>query len=376
MNIKRLIAAAGMAMLLFPLAAAASAGAAQNVTLAKGETVEGDFFRAGSTVYVDGTVTGDVMAAGGQVDVSGPVGADLLVIGGSLSVSGAVTGSARMAGGTIALSGDIGRNVTLGGGTLRIDPAAHIRGNAYLAGGTVSVRGVVDGALQAAGSNIVISGSVRGNTVLAGDSITISRGATMGGGVTYYSNNKIVIEDGANVSGPVEQRAPGEYRPSAAKVAGGALFFLIWKYLAYLVLLLVAWRLMRPSIAKMRAETSSDFWPKLGWGIVGMIVIPIGSIIAAITIVGLPLGIIALVLFAVLAFLASVAGILLFGTWLSGYLRISDQPERFPAIAFTVGAVVLWVISLVPGIGFAVSFVVWAWSFGTMLRSMAGRFRA
>ena len=109
------------------------------------------------------------------------------------------------------------------------------------------------------------------------------------------------------------------------------------------------------------------FWPKLGWGFVSLIVLPIAAVIALITIVGIPLAFTAFALYFILIYSGFVLGAVLFGRWLLALVRYSEPIVRFPWVSLIIGIIVVSVISPVPFMGFLVKFIVTLWGFGTIM---------
>ncbi|MCL5435715.1 MAG: carbohydrate-binding domain-containing protein [Patescibacteria group bacterium] len=342
------------------------------VNLPAGESVSGDYYNGGSMVDIAGPVSGDVMTTGGTVDISSQVGGDILVAGGFLNLSATVGGNVRMAGGSLDISGKIAKNLTAVGGNLKLASDSVVGGNTYLAGGTILAGGTNSGNLVIAGGNVELSGKTVGSIIVYSGTLTVSKGAEIDGTLTYYSENKADIAEGAVIRGGVTQKPPLEVaaKPVAAAKTPVGLAGALWKILACLVLALVAWRLWPARLQRFVAEMNSHFWEKLLWGLMLMIAIPIGAVIIMATVVGLPLGLIILGLYLVSLCLAGALSFLLFGKWLSGLLRVEDKPESFPWYAFLLGALVLSVIAYVPVLGSLTGFVVWLWALGTLYRSL------
>jgi cytoskeletal protein CcmA (bactofilin family) len=132
------------------------------VTVAAGETVDGDLYVFAGTVTVDGTVNGDLTAFGGQVTVSGTVTGDVLVGGGSISIAGEVDGDVRSAGGQLTVSGPVGEDALLAGGQTSLARGGTVGGDLIVTGGQVTVAGDVAGSIEGTAGSYSGSGSVGG----------------------------------------------------------------------------------------------------------------------------------------------------------------------------------------------------------------------
>lgn len=361
-------------LLLIPGLTRAGSGSIRSINLGKDSVQEGDFIGAASTVDLAGSLRGDVMAAGGEVDMSGPVSGDALVAGGTIVLASPVAGSSRLIGGSIEVLGQTGKNLTAAGGSIRLDENSKVGGNVYLAGSNVKLKGTTSGNVLIAGGIVAISGTIGRNVTIVSDLITIADGAVINGSLTYYSRNKAEIAPGAKITGPVEQKMPPQVPADSGAVVGSLIFsFLIWKALSYLLVIFVVWKLWPVGLGALLADFATTPWRKMGTGLIAAIVVPVGVVIALITLVGLPLGLIVAALYAIAAYLGKVLGVLLFGRAIAQALKITVTAERFPFIPYLLGLFILVVISAVPVFGFLINVVIWLWGFGALVAILTGR---
>ena len=139
----------------------------ETVTIAADETVEGDLYVAGGTVFVDGTVNGDLVVAGGDVRVNGTVSGDLVAAGGTVTISGTVEGDARVAGGQLTVSGDIGEDLLVAGGQATIADSGSVGEDVIASVGQLAIAGQVAGGVEGAAGTYSRTGSVGGSENVA-----------------------------------------------------------------------------------------------------------------------------------------------------------------------------------------------------------------
>lgn len=127
------VAIAGLVCLALvaPAASAQSQRTGGTVVLEADETHEGDLEVTAGEVRIDGTVEGDVEATGGSVTINGTVQGDLDAAGGTVVIGSParIDGAATVAGGTITVAGAIGDDARLDGGSVGVAPAATIDGD-------------------------------------------------------------------------------------------------------------------------------------------------------------------------------------------------------------------------------------------------------
>ena len=338
------------------------------VVLQASEITNDDFTAGGESVDIAGTVLGDAMVVANEIMVTGTVEGDLLAAGGTVEVTGVVADSARLAGGQLTLEGSVAGNVTAFGGTYSENAEAKIGGNTYVFGGTITLRGEHKKNIRAAGGRVILEGKVDGSVTITADDIQIRETARIAGDLTYNSPNKAQIEDGAVILGKINENLIT--KKSADFPLGGASWvFAIWMILSGLVFAYVFWRLFRLRSERLVADFDRDFWPKVGWGFIALIVIPIMAVLLMVTIIGIPLGFAQLALYMIALYLGWVVGSVMFGRWLLQLFRVQMPPTKFPWIAFLVGTIFVLLVSPIPVLGAILSTFVFLWGFGTLVRS-------
>lgn len=211
-------------------------------TLSANQTVDGPYFAANDRVIISGSVNGDIYAAGGELTFDGTAGNDLLIAGGNVTISGNVEGDIRVGGGNVIFSGaTVNGNVTIAGGSITIDPSSSINSSLVVMGGNIQVSGPVAGSVTVLGGNVVIASDIGGEVWAPGvGALRLANNASINGDLTYVSSEKVLMSDGATVSGVVKQQLPPQKPERAAEgiaagLAGIAIFFLLADFLVSLI---------------------------------------------------------------------------------------------------------------------------------------------
>jgi cytoskeletal protein CcmA (bactofilin family) len=135
----------------------------REVTVATGETVQGDLIASAGTVRIDGRVDGDLVASGGQVVVAGTVTGDVVAGAGSTTVSGEVGGDLRAGTGQARIEGRVGEDVALGAGQATVAPGAQIGGDLIFGAGRMQLDGTVAGSVLGSAGSYTRGGTVGGS---------------------------------------------------------------------------------------------------------------------------------------------------------------------------------------------------------------------
>ena len=319
------------------------AGGTLNLT----EPVAGDAFVAGGRVATAGEVQGDLVAAGGDVSVGGGIGDDLYAAGGDVKVDAIVNGNARVAGGSVA-----------------VGPATVVTGALTLSGGKVRFEGNTHGHLHATGGRVVLDGTVHGDVEVRAEDVELGPQARIGGKLVVHAPSQPVVPEGAQIAGGIEFHDAevgaylddGEAREHLRTVAHGVGSFL------WILGVFVAGTLF--TLACPAYSTRAADWigreplRSLGLGFVVLVCLPILAVLLLVTIVGIPLALILLLLYALLLFLGWVTAALFVGRKgleLARGLRPATLRWRLGALLLAVLA--LWLVGQVPYVGGWITFV-------------------
>ena len=254
------------------------------------------------------------------------------------------------------------------GPVVSIDGPATINGtvddNVYVAGGRLVVRGEVTGDILVVTGNVLITGRVGGDIIALDGRITTRAGAQVDGDVTSRKEPNVAP---GTVRGEVNQLNFGSV------FAGFLVVFLMFLWIAVTVSVAIfglLFVLLVPRAADATAVAGRKFWPTLGWGALIGIAAPILAVLAASTIIGIPLGLGIFSALNVLAPLGYVASSLILGR-----LMVKGTSTGARIGAFFAGFGILRAAALIPALGFGVWFVACIYGLGALARAAwrAGR---
>ncbi|NTV44097.1 MAG: carbohydrate-binding domain-containing protein [Candidatus Yonathbacteria bacterium] len=139
---------------------------------------------------------------------------DLYIAGGTVTVTGDVQGDAVAAGGTVSVDGNVSQDVIVAGGNVAI--RSTVGDDIRAAGGTVLVNAKVTGDVIAAGGQVTIAGpGIGGDVAGGGGDVTIT--APIGGDVTLGGGNVRIDSD---IAGNVKVEAGTLTLGPAANIHG------------------------------------------------------------------------------------------------------------------------------------------------------------
>lgn len=264
---------------LFVACAALALGASAADGIVIGKSVH-----VGGTVLIDEPVDGSLHAAGGRIVVEAPVGGDARLAGGRISVRGSVKGDLRVAGGKITIDGPVGGDVSVAGGELELGPNARIAGSLRFRGGDLQ------------------------------------------------------RDPEAQVAGRVSQASGRSHELTPFPKASGR-----WLWTAGLMLLAAIIAGALPGApARLQRELRERPWMAPLVGLVALTCIPVAAVLVMITIIGIPLGLLALLGYAALLLVGYVSASVVVGAMLLDRFK----PELAAVVAWRVAAATLAMLAI------------------------------
>jgi hypothetical protein len=221
--------------------------------------------------------------------------------------------------------------------------------------GDVTIRGRVSGSIFVVDGDVTIRGTVDGDVVAIGGLVTLGRRGSVGGDI-HYADERPVVTPGAKVGGKVEKFDAGDAGILGA--IGAFIAITISMFLLGLVLLLLA-----PRAADAVARTGrSKALVSAGVGLLGLILIPALAVVAFITLVGIPLGVVLLALFVPLLAISYVTTAFVVGR------LVLKKGARI--LAFLVGLVILGLLTLIPIAGAIIGLLAIIFGLGALLLTL------
>lgn len=362
-----------------------------NKTVTINSPVYEDLYIAGGNVIINAPVHGDLIAAGGQVQINDTVTNDILVAGGTVTFNGFAGDDIRCAGGNIHVLKNIAGDVVVTGGSVSISAGVTI-GGLLASGGEVIIDGNVAGNIKTVSGNLVFNGNALKDLDCRGGKITIN--GTVLGMALIAATDEIIIGNQASFSGKVRYWSPGKtafgnsiregtaiYDPSLRinpdrwyYLGFASILGLVW-YIGMVFLMIAIVQYLFGATMKKAGNIAYDAALKsLGYGIVFWIGLPIAAVLSFITVIGVPLGVILLVLYIVLALLATVITSVMAANWLNTRSLANWSYWRMVFAALGI-FVVLKLLTFTPFLGWFIMALIVCISFGAIALSINWRRR-
>ena len=338
------------------------------IIIASGDQVNDDLYIAASRIVINGTVNGDVVCAGETIEINGVINGNVIAVGSTIRIDGEVTDSVRVAGSTVDIGGKVGRDIFIAGNDINLANAGSIGRDLFFASSNINVDIPVDRNVNGYAERAALNSLISGNVDIGATNLTISSTADIKGNLTYVSNNEAVVNSGSQIEGITTHNLPKTKSSVSPNLS-------IWlKIIAFLTTLVtgVLIILIAPKRASAVAESiKRKPLATLGWGALTLFVTPIAALITFITVIGIPVGLIGLLLYGLALYLSQIAVGLFIGNIIIG--RFAKVSSRGVLVgAFSLGFAILTLIKLIPYVGFLIWLATALFGIGAIVLSQKG----
>lgn len=353
MNMKFLMKVSGFiaAAFILSLLVFRVARADDSYVLAKDQVHDGVLAKSAERITIEGTVNGDLWVAASQIDITGEVRGNVYAVGSRVIIRGNVMGSVHALGSEVRLDRSIAGSVYAAGSLVATEEEVQIGRTTGLAGSDVMIHGKLAGQLFAGASRMELRGQIGSGARLAASEVVLSNSATVGGDLRYTSRLDAVIPNDKAISGKVIREMPPEDQRTenwSQRVVDSLIGLIMSVVTAVAVLALWGDTLVE------RAQLFRQLPIRtFGRGVFFTILVPVVCLLVMITLIGLPLGIILGLLYAVVLMVAPTAAGLVVGLQL---IQPPHESSRQPAYgaklqATVLGLLIISIVGFVPLLG-------------------------
>ncbi len=364
-------------------------------------TVFDDLYIGGSSVEVRDKIYGDVLTAGGEVTITGTVRDDLTVVGGKLDLSGEVGDDVRAAGGEANITGAINGDLIVFAGRVFVADTAVIGGDIIVNGGEVSLNGIVKGDMKVRGGVISFKGTVNGDADLRSGEFSTSGKI---GGNTKLISQSLTLREGATFVGDIEYWVPAGEQDFGASALGatiynadlspiqitekyeeiewtlyGVLQMLLGAFFAYSILAAALFILIMVLSTKTYftdavRHARKKPWKCFGIGVVYFIITPIIATFFLISVIGAPIGLFILAMYAFSLFFAKLMTAMVLARWYAMKNKLKWKKITFFFVSL-FAYVALKIIGVIPVVGWLfVAFLILV-AFGALVQTEYDKFK-
>ncbi len=274
-------------------------------------------------------------------------------------------GGFAVAGANLDLAGQVQGEMKAAGAN--INHSGKVQGALTVVGANVNLAGQYHGKVRAAAANLILAGTFDGPVVAIAAKITVTSTAVLKGDLIYRAA-VLDRQVGSQIMGKVAKREI-RYHPEwieKGKKALAALGLILWilSIPALIIIGTFLHYLFPRGTDGIVATISESPWKNVGVGLVFLVVTPVGILIAFLTIVGIPAGIIAGLVYGMLLYISRIFVAVWIGRKIIPFFRETLRTSFFWPLA--VGTIVLALLCWIPVFGWLLRLFFLLLSLGAM----------
>lgn len=309
-------------------------------------THDGDLYKMGGDIEITEAINGNAFISGNSVTVKGQIGGDLFVFANNLNIDGA-----QIYGNVFAVS----NNITLNGLIYDLYGICNTLNVPY--------NGTVYRDIKVMCNTATIDGVIGGNVyITAAQKLTLEADCMIYKDLNYSAPSEIEVKDGT-VQGDVSFTS-SMYKASAVDYVMNFVYLLIFVLVVWLLMMFIAPRFME----KATRVGKEKILPSLGFGILGLILIPVIAILLIFTVVGTPISMALMAIYALLVTITFTIVTLTFANMLSNKVKFFAKFKNL--IGIILIALVLWALTLIPYVGIIIKLLITIYGFGILMISI------
>ena len=317
------------------------------------EIVDDTLVAFGQVVRIDGEVTGDLIVFAQTIEITGSVRGDVYSFGRTIETDGEVGGGFAGFGQMIRIGDTIGQSVYGFAQTFRSGRDAAIEGDLFAFGEDINVGGSIARNATVFSNTFTLSGEVRRDVTFGGRMAAVQSSASIGGDldVGLPDGDNLELDSSATVGGEtiVDVQEPSREEDEILSVWTIALTAL-WLAAAFLSGMLLLWAL--PALRRVPLENLGGILASAGVGFLIITALPVLSVVLAVTIIGLPAGLVIAAVWALGLYVSKIVVAHFLGHTL---LRPKQQGPRSLVLPLLLGLVLVLVAVSLPYVGWVIN---------------------
>lgn len=343
---------------------------APDISISENYISDKNIYLASLHTWFNATYEKDVTSVSLEQTIQGTVFGDIIALGKKINISGETFGDVRLLGDVITISGVINEDLIVVGRHVIISKDAIINGDTLILGHTVELQGQLLGQSQINSNKISVSGQILGPTTLTGTRISFMSGSKIVSQVSYFSPQRAIIDQSADIQkelnfNQIESIKQNDFIKRI--FLGFVSFWAIIKLIATLFVIFVLTHLFKVHVQKSLESVKDN---KVQNGIIGLIsfvITPFLIVVLFASMVLIPVSIIVACVFIIYIMLLPAMSAII----LASLYQLYVQKKQKIIVEFNLSTLMLIAITFIgfiPYIGAIATYVLYAISFGTMMR--------
>lgn len=289
------------------------------------------------------------------IRLNGRAQGDVWALGDTVELAGTAQSHARLLGlRTVHVTGRVGRNLMALANAVHLDASSTVDGDVHAVAGDIIAEGHVGRGLSLQARKVVLGGTVDGDVRITATDITVLPGTVIGGNLSYAGVEDLVLDPRVKVGGKVAHIAePAQPRSSAFSL--DEIMLQAGLFMGALLAGLLFFGLLPTFAFHSVDRLGQSLWRSMLVGFGACALIPMAAVLLMLTIVGIPLGIMLLLVYGLLLYFAKTVSAFFLAHRLLRRLNPSAPVTLMPLLG--LGLLLIYVIVNLP---FPLGTLAWA----------------
>ena len=342
-----------------------------DIDIAVDDIIDDDLIAFGQNISINGKIKGNDCAFSQDADIRGDIDGSIYCGAANANIDVSSVGTIWIGAGDVNVKGNILNNVLVFGGAVDVQEGTEIGNDLIVYGGKLRVDGGVEGAVKGSVGTLIVSGKVYCLDMEA-EEIILRSGALITGDIVVTSDTEPVIEEGAEILGEMRVKRPHEVDVGekavfalAPIIAFLVALFKIIVFITKIVVGVVLIALFKRYVRRIMDTMLNKPWHCLGWGFIGLIIIPVAVIILLSLLIGYPFAILGIYIYTIMLYLASIFAGLIIGEKIIKLFKKEGDISLY--LSFIIGMIILLILGFIPILGFLVKIIVLLFGSGMVL---------
>jgi hypothetical protein len=311
----------------------------------------------------------DLISIALEQTIAGSVFGDVILLGNSLQLTGEYFDDVRIMGNKVYISGVVNKDLVILARDVVIAEDAIINGDSLILANSILIQGQIVGATQMTSNILNVSGILLGKTTLTGQKIIFSKNANIITDVAYFSPQRAIIEDGAQIKNRLNfNQIQSITQTDIVKRIFFTLvsFWAIIKLVATLFLIFILTQLFRVFTQRTVDIVLEKRFKILLYGGISLIKIPVLILILIASIVLIPVALILGFIFGIMIILLpAISAIIIAALYQKFVLKIEKVYVDFKMSALAL--VFITFFGFVPIVGSWIVYLLYLAAFGALV---------
>ena len=292
------------------------------------EKIDDTSFILGNLIKMNSEVEGINFVAGNNITLSSKQDY-LFAAGNMINLVNIETKDAFVAGSTISIESSTIRTL-------------------YAAGTIITVNSDISKNANLAGDKIVINSKIEGDVYIAAEEITIGEEAVINGTLEYPSAAKINMSKTARISKTKTYKTTST--PNKKEMIASTIIEKAYSFLSMAIIGIILLSIIKPFFNKVEETQKEEILKQILTGFLVLIVTPVAALILICTVVGIPIGIISMLLYGILIYLSPIPTAYFIGK------NLFKEKIKNNYSLLLISLLMIYLIKLIPIIGSVVTF--------------------